>query len=93
MTVASQKWKCGRRYLVGYVGVIGKQEGIDYLLRSVRYLVFDKKRVDTHFVVMGSGPSLQDAQRDATIIGDEDPGFAGILFNLRTGERRASLAR
>ena len=65
----AEKWKCGRRYLVGYVGVIGKQEGIDYLLRSVRYLVFDKRRVDTHFVVMGSGPSLQDAQRYATQIG------------------------
>src|SRR5690606_14681623 len=23
--------KCGRRFLVGYVGVMGKQEGIDYL--------------------------------------------------------------
>jgi glycosyltransferase involved in cell wall biosynthesis len=65
----AEKWKCGRRYLVGYVGVIGKQEGIDHLLRSVRYLVFDKRRLDTHFVVMGSGPSLQDAQRYATQVG------------------------
>ena len=28
--------KKGRRYLVGYVGVMGKQEGIDYLLRAAR---------------------------------------------------------
>ena len=29
-----QALKKGRRYLVGYVGVMGKQEGIDYLLRN-----------------------------------------------------------
>ena len=48
----------GRRYLVGYVGVIGQQEGIDSLLRSVRHLVFELGRRDIHFALVGSGPSL-----------------------------------
>jgi glycosyltransferase involved in cell wall biosynthesis len=69
LVAPSEKWKCGRRYLVGYLGVIGKQEGLDYLLRSVRHLVFEKKRTDTHFVVLGGGPSLEDAKRYATLIG------------------------
>ncbi len=30
-----ERLKCGRRYLVGYVGVMGRQEGVDYLLRAV----------------------------------------------------------
>src|SRR3954462_15594877 len=34
-----EKLKCGKRFLVGYVGVMGKQEGIDLLLKSVEHLV------------------------------------------------------
>ncbi|EIC23470.1 glycosyltransferase family 4 protein [Thiorhodovibrio frisius] len=51
-------WKNGRRYLVGYVGVIGKQEGIDHLLRAVRHLVADLGREDVHFVIVGGGTEL-----------------------------------
>src|SRR3990172_6803733 len=31
--------KRGRKYLVGYVGVMGKQEGIDYLLRAAKIII------------------------------------------------------
>jgi len=51
--------KRGRRYLVGYVGVIGQQEGIDSLLRSVQHLVFELGRRDIQFALVGSGPSLE----------------------------------
>ena len=54
-----ERLKCGRRFLVGYVGVIGQQEGIDSLLRSVQHLVFELGRRDIHFGVVGSGPSLE----------------------------------
>jgi glycosyltransferase involved in cell wall biosynthesis len=56
---SDERLKCGRRYLVGYVGVIGQQEGIDSLLRAVQYLVFELGRRDIHFGVVGSGPSLE----------------------------------
>jgi len=45
----------GKRYMVGYVGVIGKQDGLDYLLRAVRYIRETKKRNDILFVIMGNG--------------------------------------
>ena len=51
--------RCGRRYLVGYVGVMGEQEGIDSLLRSVRHLVFELGRRDIHFGLVGGGPALE----------------------------------
>jgi len=51
--------KGGRRYLVGYVGVMGQQEGIDLLLRSVRHLVFGLRRRDIHFGLVGGGPALE----------------------------------
>src|SRR4029078_12300446 len=50
--------KRGRSYLVGYVGVMGKQEGVDYLLRAIRYLVFNLHRTDIHFGLVGGGTSL-----------------------------------
>jgi len=51
--------KYGRRHLVGYVGVIGAQEGIDSLLRSVHHIVFKLGRRDIHFGLVGSGTSLE----------------------------------
>ncbi|MDI9848777.1 glycosyltransferase family 4 protein [Rhodoblastus sp. 17X3] len=51
--------KRGRDYLVGYVGVMGDQEGIDLLLESVRHIVFDLGRTDIQFTLAGSGPSLE----------------------------------
>ena len=64
--------KCGRRYLVGYVGVMGKQEGVDYLLRAVRRIVHDKGRTDVHFGLVGGGTSLDAMQRLATELGIAD---------------------
>ncbi|MCZ6873771.1 MAG: glycosyltransferase family 4 protein, partial [bacterium] len=51
--------KKGRKHLVGYVGVMGKQEGIDYLLRAVRHLVYDLRRTDVHFGLVGGGTELE----------------------------------
>ncbi len=48
-----------RKYLVGYVGVIGEPEGIDYLLRSVLYIVREKNRQDIQFMIIGNGPALE----------------------------------
>jgi glycosyltransferase involved in cell wall biosynthesis len=50
-------WKKGRRYLVGFVGVIGDQEGVDLLLASVKHLVIEMGRSDIQFVLVGDGPS------------------------------------
>jgi glycosyltransferase involved in cell wall biosynthesis len=50
-------WKKGRRYLVGFVGVIGDQEGIDLLLASVNHLVRELSRTDIQFMLVGDGPS------------------------------------
>jgi glycosyltransferase involved in cell wall biosynthesis len=52
------KWKNGRAFLVGYVGVIGAQEGLDLLLDSVAHIVQARGRSDVQFVVMGGGPEL-----------------------------------
>lgn len=48
----------GKRYLVGYVGVIGKQEGLDLLLESISYLRRVRGRNDVQFAIIGDGTEL-----------------------------------
>ena len=50
--------KNGREFLVGYVGVMGDQEGIDLLLEAARHIVYDLGRKDIQFALVGGGPSL-----------------------------------
>jgi glycosyltransferase involved in cell wall biosynthesis len=64
--------KRGRRYLVGYVGVMGAQEGIDLLLQAVRHLVHDRKRTDIHFGLVGGGTELEAMRQLAVQLGVAD---------------------
>lgn len=66
------KWRNGRRFVVGYVGVIGKQEGLDLLLDSVEHLVKVRHRDDIQFVICGGGSELEaiKAETVARSLGD-----------------------
>ena len=65
-------WKKGRRFMVGYVGVMGDQEGIDLLLEAAHHIVYDKKRDDVQFCLVGGGPSLKGLQAMAAEMGLAD---------------------
>jgi glycosyltransferase involved in cell wall biosynthesis len=65
------KWRNGRKHLVGYVGVMGDQEGLDLLLEAARELVFERG-YDAQFVLVGGGPALADLQKMARDLGLED---------------------
>lgn len=68
----------GRKYLVGYVGVMGDQEGIDLLLESARHFIHDQGRTDIHFALVGGGPSLSSLQALSTKLNiDEFVTFTG----------------
>lgn len=67
-----EELKKGRKYLVGYVGVIGKQEGLDYLLQAARHIVHDRKRDDVHFGIVGGGPELETMRKMAMDLGVGD---------------------
>jgi len=62
----------GRKYLVGYVGVMGQQEGIDYLLRSIRHIVVDLGRDDIQFGLVGGGTELDELKNYAREQGVEE---------------------
>ena len=53
------KWRNGRKFMVGYVGVMGAQEGLDHLLTGIRYLLDYYQRKDIQFVLVGGGTELE----------------------------------
>lgn len=55
-----ESWKNGREHMVGYVGVMGEQEGIDLLIDAVEHLVREVGREDIQFVLVGGGPALDE---------------------------------
>jgi glycosyltransferase involved in cell wall biosynthesis len=64
--------KNGRKFLVGYVGVMGEQEGIDLLLEAVAHIVRGLGRQDVQFCLVGGGPSLPALKALCTQMGLDD---------------------
>ncbi len=56
--------KKGARFLIGYVGVIGQQEGLDLLVETAQHLTGPMGRTDVHFGIVGGGPALEEVQAD-----------------------------
>jgi glycosyltransferase involved in cell wall biosynthesis len=54
--------KEGHRHLVVFVGIMAAQDGVDYLLRAARHIVFDLGRRDILFALIGTGPAWQELQ-------------------------------
>lgn len=69
---ANELYRQGRRHLVGYVGVMGEQEGLDHLMRSVHFLVRERGRSDIQFMLMGGGPVLEKLKEQARELGIEE---------------------
>lgn len=57
------KYKNGREFLIGYVGVIGAQEGLDLLLESAK-LITDNRN-DVQFAIIGDGTELNKIKETA----------------------------
>ena len=58
--------KKGRRHLVGYVGVMGNADGVDYLVEAAAHIIHKLGRHDVQFLIMGAGPEYEKlvARRD-----------------------------
>jgi len=56
----------GRRFLAGYIGVMGNADGVDYLIEAADHIVHKLGRTDVQFLLMGTGPEHASlvAQRD-----------------------------
>ncbi len=54
-----ERYRNGRRYVVGYVGIMGAQDGVDLLIEGMAHLVNTQGRRDTQCVIVGSGTELE----------------------------------
>jgi glycosyltransferase involved in cell wall biosynthesis len=71
----------GFAHLVGYVGVIGQQEGMDLLVAAAEHLVVTRGRRDVHFLIIGFGTQLPAVQADVAARGlGEHFTFTGALY-------------
>ena len=60
------------RTILGYIGRMNPQDGVDYLLRALRYLVHEIGRTDVYCVLIGDGDSVDQLKLQAAslAIGD-----------------------
>jgi glycosyltransferase involved in cell wall biosynthesis len=70
------------KYLIGYIGTIGPQDGVDYWLRAIREMVFTLGRRDFLAIIIGSGDALSSVQALAKELQVE----AHVLFTGRLSE-------
>ncbi len=54
----------GAGIVLGYVGVIGQQEGMDLLVAAADHLIRRMGRPDVHFIIVGFGPELPNVEAD-----------------------------
>ncbi len=71
----------GAGTVLGYVGVIGQQEGMDLLVAAAEHLIRTLGHRDVHFVIVGFGPELPTVQADVDRRGLSDWfTFTGPLY-------------
>jgi glycosyltransferase involved in cell wall biosynthesis len=74
------KLKKGKKFLVGYVGVMGSADCVHYLVAAARHLVHQRGRKDIHFLLMGAGPEYDALVQQRDRFGLQDfvdlPGWA-----------------
>jgi glycosyltransferase involved in cell wall biosynthesis len=64
--------KCGKRYLVCYLGVMGPQDGTDIFVKAAHHIVRQRGFTDVHFVAIGSGDCLEEVKQLTQALGMQD---------------------
>ncbi len=73
-----------RKFVLGYIGIIAEQDGVDHFVRAVAELVHGKGFRDFRAVIVGAGPALDSVRELADALGLADTiVFTGYL----SGER------
>jgi glycosyltransferase involved in cell wall biosynthesis len=74
-------YRRGAKTVMGYVGVIGQQEGMDLLVQAAEHLIKTLGHGDVHFLIIGFGPTLEEVKADVAARGLEGHfTFTGPLF-------------
>ena len=60
---ANDDLRKGARIVLGYIGIISDQDGVDHLVRMFHHLVVDHGCEDIRAIVVGDGPALPEVRR------------------------------
>jgi glycosyltransferase involved in cell wall biosynthesis len=72
--------KAGRPNLLGYVGIMGAQDGVDLLIRAMAHIVNTEGRRDIHCAIVGSGTEVENLKSLSRKLGVSDyVTFTGFL--------------
>lgn len=83
-TTPDPELAASNRSLVGYLGIMGSQDGVDHLIRAMAEIVHGRGRDDVGCVIVGDGPELAGLQALARELGvDGHVEFTGYLEGER----------
>jgi glycosyltransferase involved in cell wall biosynthesis len=83
----NDSWRNGKEYLVGYLGVMGPNDGMEYLLETINFIVHSLNRTDIHFILIGSGDLQPKLKKICTRFGlDDFVKFTGRLPDQQVKE-------
>jgi len=73
--------RAGAPVVVGYLGIIGRQDGLDHLIRAVRIALDEHEGSDFRLIIIGDGPALPEIKDLAEELGlGEAVVFRGYLM-------------
>ncbi|WP_340103265.1 glycosyltransferase family 4 protein [Rhodohalobacter sp. 8-1] len=87
----NNSYRNNKKYLVGYLGVMGEFDGVDHLVKAAHYLIKEKGRTDIQFCFVGGGPmleSLKELSENLEIEGNVE--FTGRVSDEELIERLSS---
>ncbi len=91
--VPRQELKQAARYLALYIGVMGKQDGLDRVIEAAHHIVHQRGRGDVHFALLGDGDIVPQLRQRVRELGLEEtvslPGWmndAQLLAYLSTAD-------
>ena len=58
--------------ILGFVGLMGQQDGVDYYLRALHHLIHDLQRDDFYAVIIGRGDAVNSLKQLTTELGLDD---------------------
>lgn len=58
--------------ILGFVGIMGPQDGVDYFLRALDHLIREQGRTDVYAVIMGKGDAVPGLKKLTTELGLDD---------------------
>ncbi len=68
------------KFLIGYIGIMGEQDGVDILIRAMAHIVQKLNRLDIGCMIIGSGSELEKLKALAHNLGVSDAiTFTGYL--------------